>query len=43
VGSPPRMLSILPENMVVSGESQKYEFAPEIVEKYLAGIEELGA
>jgi acetyltransferase-like isoleucine patch superfamily enzyme len=41
VGTPPRILRVLPPEYVVPGSSKEYNFQPEIIEKYLPGIIEL--
>jgi len=38
VGNPPRRLGEVPEDYWVEGESERYEFAPDIIRKYLPNI-----
>ena len=41
VGSPPRILKVLPPEYVVEGESKRYDFSQEILDRYLPGAIEL--
>jgi len=39
VGSPPRMLSLLPSELFVGGkQKERYEFSQEVIDKYLPGL-----
>jgi len=40
VGSPPRILRVLPPEYVVSGESRPYDFGSELVARYMPGLAE---